>query len=91
MLKRYFLLPFFFFFQEKKLRYGKLSLKCGFGQVIIRPNSAFPSSSEVISLEEKVTLLFIILGKIMSFHEKYNLLKENDSSVLTLNTVGGFL
>lgn len=26
----------------------------------------------------------------MFFHEKYNLLKENDSSVLTLNTVGGF-
>lgn len=31
----------------------------------------------------------MILGNIMPFYEKYNLLQENDSSVVT--TVGGFL
>ena len=30
------------------------------------------------------------LGNITTFREKYNLLKESDSSVLILNTVGGF-
>ena len=33
----------------------------------------------------------MILGNRVPFHEKYNLFKENDSSVLTLNTVGGYL
>lgn len=95
MLKGYFL----FFLRKKKFRYDTLSLKCNFWQVIIRSNSAspfffsgnFPGEEVELKRRCKVAPLFMILGKIMPFHEKYSCLEGNVISVFTPNTVGGFL